>query len=47
MGKQYKAVARTVPVRQVRSMQNIDKHSGPFKAVDWMFFLLGGAEALL
>ena len=47
MGKQYKAAARTVPVRQARSMRNIDKHSGSFKAVDWMFFLLSGAEALL
>jgi len=46
MGKQYKAAARTEPLLQVRSMR-IDKHTGSFKAVDWMLFLLSGAEALL
>lgn len=47
MGKQYRAAVRTVPVMQARSMRNIDKHSGSFKAVEWLFFLLCGGEALL
>jgi len=47
MGRQYRKAARTVPVQQARSLRNIDKHSGSMKAVDWMFFLLSGAEALL
>lgn len=40
MANQYRAAVRTVPVR------NIDKHSGSFKAVEWLFFQLCYGEAL-
>ena len=47
MGEEYATAARTVPARQARAMRDIDRRSGSFKAVDWLFFLLCGGGALL
>lgn len=41
IANQYRAAVRTVPVH------NIDKRSGSFKAVEWLFFLLCYGEALM
>ena len=47
IGSEYRAAAATVPTRQARALRDISKHYLSFKAVDWLFFLLSGAEVVL
>jgi len=47
IGREIKAGRPTVPLSQARSLRNIQKHSGSYKAVDWMFFLLSIGEVVL
>ena len=47
IGCEIKAGRSTVPRSQARSLRSIHKHSGPYKAVDWLYFLLSVGEDLL
>jgi len=47
IGREVKAGRRTIPLSQARSLRDISKHSGSYKAVDWMFFLLSVGEVVL
>eukprot|EP00168_Porphyra_purpurea_P019760 TRINITY_DN8003_c0_g1_i1.p1 TRINITY_DN8003_c0_g1~~TRINITY_DN8003_c0_g1_i1.p1 ORF type:complete len:164 (-),score=28.87 TRINITY_DN8003_c0_g1_i1:181-672(-) len=47
MDIEYRSAAPTDPTYQARQLRDIHKHHGGFKAVDWLYFLLCGAEALL
>ena len=47
IGREIKAERPTVPLSQARSLRDIFKHSGSYKAVDWMYFLLSVGEVIL
>lgn len=47
IGKDVKAGRSTVPSSQTRARRDIHKHSGSFKAIDWMYFLLSVGEVVL
>ena len=47
IGREVKAGRRTIPLSQARSLRDVSKHSGSYKAVDWMFFLLSVGEVVL
>jgi len=47
IGREIKAGRPTVPLSQARSLRNFYKHSGSYKAVDWMYFLLRVGEVVL
>eukprot|EP00170_Pyropia_yezoensis_P000706 contig_3357_g707 len=47
MSEEYQSAARTVPAEQARQLRDIHAHHAGFKADDWLFFLLCGAEVLL
>jgi len=47
IGREIEAGRSTVPRSQARSLRNIQKHSGPYKAVDWLNFLPSVGEVLL
>ena len=47
IGREIRAGRPTVPLSQARSLRNIYKHSGSYKAVDWMYFLLSVGEVVL
>jgi len=42
-----KTGGKTIPLSQARSLRDIRKHSGSYKAVDWMYFRLRASEAVL
>ena len=46
-GREIKAGRPTVPLGQARSLRNIDKYSGSYKAVDCMYFPLSVGEVVL
>jgi len=46
IGREIKAGRSTVPRSQARSLWNIHKHSGSYKAVDWLYFLLSVGEVV-
>lgn len=47
IGAEIAAGRPTVPLSQARSLRDIYKHSGSYKAVDWMYFLLSVGEVVL
>jgi len=47
IGREMKTGRKTIPLSQERSLRDIHKHSGSYKAVDWMYFLLCTGEAVL
>jgi len=47
IGREIKAGGPTVPLSQARSLRDIQKHSGSYKAVDWLYFLLSAGEVVL
>jgi len=47
IGREIKAGRRTVPLSQARSLRVITKHSGSYKAVDWLYFLVSVGEVIL
>lgn len=47
IGKEIKAGRSTVPSSQARALRDIHKHSGSYKAIDWMYFLLSVGEVVL
>jgi len=46
-GREIKVGRKTVPLSQARSLRDISKHSGSYKAVDWLYFLLSVGEVVL
>jgi len=47
IGREIKAGRKTVPLIQARSLRDITKYSGSYKAVDWLYFLLSTGEVVL
>lgn len=47
LGKEIKAGRSTVPASQARSLRDISKHSGSYKAIVWMYFLFSVGEVVL
>lgn len=47
IGREIRAGRPTVPLSQARALRDIYKHSGSYKAVDWMYFLLCTGEVVL
>jgi len=47
VGRYIKARRRSVPRSQERSLRNITKHAGSYKAVDWLYLLLNVREFVL
>lgn len=47
IGREIRAGRPTVPLSQARTLRDIYKHSGSYKAVDWMYFLLCTGEVVL
>ena len=47
VGRDIKVGRKTVPLSQARSLRDICKHSGSYKAVDWLYFLLSVGEVVL
>jgi len=47
IGREIKAGRKTVPLNQARSLRDINKHSGSYKAVDWLYFLLSTGRVVL
>jgi len=47
IGREIMAGCKTVPLRQARSLRDITKHSGSYKAVNWLYFLLSTGEVVL
>jgi len=47
IGREIRAGLPTVPLSQAHSLMNIYKHSGSYKAIDWMYLLLSVGEVVL
>ena len=46
-GREIKVGRKTVPLNQARCLRDISKHSGSYKAVDWLYFLLSVSKVVL
>jgi len=47
VGREIKVGRKTVPLIQARCLRDISKHSGSYKAVDWLYFLLSVGKVVL